>query len=419
MIIENFGVDFTENEITNGVKLYSFYKPNSPIYIRIIFNAGSQFDGEKYGLAHFCEHIMVSGTEKYPSKTILSEKINEIGASRNAYTSNALMGITLNLAENSELPNSLEILGQILNKSIFTKDIIEKERGAILAEQTRKISNPSQYVWDLRNSLIYQGTKFEKPVLGFDETVKKISQEDLINYRDRYLINGEVAYFISGDFDKQMVINFLKSINGSRKPMVPATEKLTIAEEKKEAIKTIPNPEQNYIILSFRIQTMSDRKDRVVAEVVSEIFGQSNTSRLYKSLRDNRGLVYDVFSSIPNDSKLAFLSVNTNCKVKDSPETIKIIKEELNKIVENGVSKEELDLAKKNITRKMRFNSETARYWVDHGLIEELINFNDYILPDEYTKILKTVSVEEANLFAKKYLAGKEFMVAGVGEFKT
>jgi predicted Zn-dependent peptidase len=75
MKMEKFGVDFNETSLTNGVKLYSFYKPNSPIYFRVYFYAGSQFDEGNPGLAHFCEHIMVSGTEKYPTKTILNEKI--------------------------------------------------------------------------------------------------------------------------------------------------------------------------------------------------------------------------------------------------------------------------------------------------------------------------------------------------------
>lgn len=415
--IKFFGVDFEETKLANELKLYSFYKPNSPIYFRVFFYAGSQFDEDKPGLAHFCEHMMVSGTEKYPTKVILNEKIQELGARSNAFTYKQNLWLTIDLADRADLLEMFERVDQIMNYSIFSPDIIEKERGAILAEQTRNISNPSQHINVLQCSLLFQGTNLENPVLGFDETVKNISREDLINYRDKYLTNGQLAYFISGDFDEQVVIDSLNKINNKRRPIEISNIKLPIITDKKTLFKYISNPEQNYISLSTRINPIINKLDRVSGDLFSTILGQGNTSRLHKVLRNNKGLIYGISSNLSSNSEYASLSINTSCKVKDTAEVIRTIKEELSKLVENRVNSEELERAKKNTIRNMKFASETAGFFVELQIMRELTSQPDPILPGEYVELIKLVAVEDVNHFIKEYLAGVELLLAGIGDF--
>ena len=258
--IKDFGVDFEETSLVNSIKLYSFYKPNSPIYFRVYFYAGSQFDGDKPGLAHFCEHMMVSGTEKYPTKDVLNEKIQKAGIRRNATTSKKNIWLSFDLADKADLLEMFEIVDEILNKSIFAQDTIETERKVILAEQTRKLSNPSANIYDLQYSLIFQGTNIENPGLGFDESVKKIRRDDLINYRDKYLTNGEVTYFISGDFDKKIVTAALNKINNLRQPIKHIKNELPIITEKKQLFQNAANSTQNYLNLSTRIMPIVQKK---------------------------------------------------------------------------------------------------------------------------------------------------------------
>lgn len=415
--MKKFGVDFDETSISNGVKLYSFYKPNAPIYFRVYFYAGSQFDGNNPGLAHFCEHIMVSGTEKYPTKTILNEKIQEIGARSNAFTYVKNLWLTIDLADKTDLPEMFEIVDQMLNKSIFTQETIEKERGAVLAEQSRKTSNPAQYIYELQSALLFQGTNIENPVLGFDESVKKITREDLLNYRDKYLTNGQVAYFISGDFDQQIVIDYLNKINNSRKPINFPETPVSIITDKKELVKDVTNPEQNYLNLSSRIEPATDKLNKVSGDIFTTIFGQGSTSRLNKSLRYDRGLVYGVQANLSRNPELTYLTINTNCKVADTKEVVEVIKGELSKIIENGIENKELERAKKNILRNIKFQSETAGFWVETSAMKELTSQPDPILLDEYIEILESVSVEDVNSFIKKYLSDTELLLAGIGDF--
>jgi predicted Zn-dependent peptidase len=419
MEINNFGVNFKETNLVNGVKLYSFYKPNSPIYFRVFFYAGSQFDGDKPGLAHFCEHIMISGTEKYPTRIILNEKIQESGIRSNAFTNVKNLWLTFDLADKADLPEMFEIVDQILNKSIFAPETIEKERGAVLAEQTRNTSNPSLYINPLQSSLLFQGTNIENPVLGFDESVRSINREDLLNYRDKYLSNGQVAYFISGDFDEWIVTEYINKINNKRQPIGLVKSKLPIVTEKKEFLKEVLNIEQNYVNLATRIEPIVSNLNKVSADVFGMIFGQGNSSRLYKALRNDRGLVYGVSSGINNNSEFALLGINTSCKVKDSTEVIKIIKDELSKIIKDGISNEELERAKKNILRNLKFDSETSAFWVNIKMMKELTDSPKSILPDEYIEIVKAITIENVNSFIKEYLIDKELLFAGIGDFNS
>ena len=322
--LTNFGVEFNEVKLINGVKLYSFYKPNSPIYFRAYFYAGSQFDNDKPGLAHFCEHILVSGTEKYPTKDQLNEKVQEIGGAKNAFTNKKNLWLTINLADKSDLPEMFDVVDQMLNHSLYTQAGIDIERKVILAEQTRKSSNASQYINDLSFSLAFQGTNIQNTVLGFDESVKEINRQDLLDYRDKYLLNGQVAYFISGDFDEKITFAWLNEINKSRVPINLPENQLPIINTKKESIKTVLDTEQNYLSLVTRISPIKERKDMLASNVFNNIFGQSNTSRLHKALRSEKGLVYGVSSNINNTPEYASFSIDTNCKIKDTAEVINL-----------------------------------------------------------------------------------------------
>lgn len=415
--IKDFGVNYNEINLTNDIKLYSFYKPNSPIYFRAFFYAGSQFDNDKPGLAHFCEHIFASGTEKYPTKDIINEKIQEIGGMKNAFTNKKNLWLAIDLADKADLPEMFDVVDQMLNYSLFTQVGIDIERKVILAEQTRKISIPAQHIFDLSSSLLLQGTKIENPVLGFDNSVKMINRNDLLEYRDKYLVNGQVAYFISGDFDEKTVTDSLNIINKMRKPIVLPGVILQIINDKKENIKTLENAEQNYLSLVTRIDQISKKMNIIAADVFTAIFGRGNTSRLHKALRSKRGLVYDVGSSMFINPEYCFFSINTNCKITDTNEVIDIIKSELNLIVQDGITEIELTRAKKIILRNLKFLSESAAYWVEYSAMTELTGYPEPILPDEYINILNTIKIEEVNLFIKSYLTNKELLLAGIGDF--
>jgi len=232
-IIKNFGVEFDEVSLINGVKLYSFYKPNSPIYFRVYFYAGSQYDGKKPGLAHFCEHMIVSGTEKFPTKDLINERIQEIGGQKNAFTNKKNLWLTLDLADKADLPEMLDLTDQMINYSLLTQEGIDIEKKVILAEQTRKSSNPAHCIYELEASLLYQGTNIENPVLGTSESVGGITRENLIDYRNKYLLNGNVAYFISGDFDQEIMIDALNKITRNCLPINIPNEQLVIINNKK------------------------------------------------------------------------------------------------------------------------------------------------------------------------------------------
>ena len=169
--------------------------------------------------------------------------------------------------------------------------------------------------------------------------------------------------------------------------------------------------------MSTRIKPVREKINMVAASIFNNIFGQSNASRLHKALRSQRGMVYDVISNVSNNLEYASFSVNTNCKIKDTEEVIKTIKDELFKIIAEGIKDDEFIRAKKNILKNIKFRSETAGYWVDIPIMKELTSEKEPILPDEYIEILKSITVENVNSFIKNYMANNELLLAGIGDF--
>jgi predicted Zn-dependent peptidase len=297
--------------------------------------------------------------------------------------------------------------------------VLEKERGTILAEQTRKSSNPVQDIFDLQASLLFQGTSLQYPVLGTDESVRKITRDDLLNYKEKYLTNGRVAYFISGDFTEQEVIDSLNKINDNRRLIELIGKDLPIIKDLKQSFKNITNSEQNYISLSTRLSPIVGKREQAFGDIFNMIFGQGNISRIHKALRNDKGLVYSAQSNISSNPEFATFTINTSCRVDNTREVIKVIRSEVERIISDGIDEKELEQAKKNILRNLKFESETSAFWVQTQFMMELTGKADPILPDEYVTIIKSATVSDINSFASKYLANKELMVAGIGDFNS
>ncbi len=413
--IKDFGVTFGETTLSSGVKIYSFYRKNTPVYFTAHFYAGSQYDDLHPGLAHFAEHLYASGTTKYPNKNILNEYIQGLGAMKNAYTSKQVSGLEINFTDKKDSSEIFEVIDQMLNNSTFTEENINIERGAVMAEQTRGKSIPATYVRSLASSILFQGTNLERSVLGDEKIIQESGKKELEEFYDKYIKNGEVAYFIGGDFDLELVTKNLESINCNRKPIPLNRKKLPVFSSKKELIDTRKG-EQNYISLVSRIQVSENKKEDVASSVASVIFGIGPTSRLFKKLRVEKGWVYDISGSMYSNCEYGSIMINTNCKVKDSRAVISEIKSELEKFYKDGVTEKELSLAKKSMLRNIKFGSQTMGWWVDNS-IDTLISDSDYILVDELILIINSITINDINSFLKKYLVGTELLLAGVGDF--
>lgn len=410
--IKGYNIKHEELTLSNGSKVFMFVKKNSPIYFRAYFRAGSMFDDNKKGLAHFVEHMLLAGTKLYPNKSILNEKISELGAKRNATTGNDKIYVTFDVAEESDFLPILDIFDQIINYPIFDEDAIEKERGVILSEQAKRMANPELHVYEMENSLVLQDTIMETPSIGKLEDIKKITRDDIINYYESFIKNGQVSYFIFGDFNSKKIIKKIESININKNKIQKNFNELNLSEKKDLIIEKQEGIKQTFLCLSKKISGVLSEKDKNIAKILCYVLGQGNTSRLNKILRNEKGLIYNINTSLVNEPDYNFLSISTNCNVDNTEEVINIIKTEFNKLTKHKIIEKELEIAKKNLLREIKFNYEIGSYWVNKANMNDLIFSKKYLSINDKIKIIKNINIDDVNYFINNFLPDNKLLLS-------
>jgi predicted Zn-dependent peptidase len=407
--INSYNIEYRETVLPSGSKIYSFIKKNSPIYFRIFFKAGSILDNDKKGLAHFVEHMLLTGTELYKNKNILNEKISELGAKRNATTGNNKIYLTFDIAEEEDFLPILDIFDQIINHPTFNIEDIENERKVILSEYTKRYSNPELHIYELENSLILQNTSIEIPPIGTPDTIKKITREDILHYYENNIKNGKVSYFIFGDFNFDKIIKKIEEINKNRKGIEKNISKINLFEDKKEIIEKQENIKQTYLCLTQSIEKRIINKN--IVKIICYIFGQGNTSRLNKILRNEKGLVYNINMSLTDEPEYSFISISTNCNLENENKVIEIIRNEFDILLKNKVSQKELEIAKRSLLREIKFNYELGSYWVNKNNMSNII-FDDFITIDEQIKEIKKININDINNFIDSFIEKNNLLIS-------
>lgn len=420
MQLSDFGVTRNQKTLPNGTRIITFERPQSPISIRVGFFSGSRFDpAGKEGLAHFAEHMIMSGNETYPTKTDIGSFIESRGAYFNAYTGADTMTVVLDFADKSDLVDIWDLLQQLLQYSIFDQQTIDNERGAIIAELQGKASNPGTYVHYLWRNLAYQGNDLSRFTIGSEETVRSITREDLLNYYQSMLISNRMVVVASGD----ITVSEVEELMSAQPLAQPANEQMVLPDShstRDNPIEVERYPGSKQVAFSFGFPSVSfSSPDYWSLFLLARIVGASRVSRLYQKLRNERGLVYWVNAQANYFYDLGRFRVVGDCKREDIQTVLDIITEELKLVAQNGISEVELQTMKLKTQKSQKLNMQTSADWANYHAN------NATIYPDITTTVvdnlaaIQNLDVATINEAAQKYLSTDSWYLALCGDIAT
>ena len=373
-------------------KLYIINRKGSPIHMRFIFNAGSRY-GEKTGLAHFVEHMIIAGTEKFPSKDALVKHIDITGGSISCSANQDYISIKMEIAEMADFPIALEIIDEMINNSLFDKRTIENERGAILTEIQIKKSKPDAYINDLSRELLHQGTALAKSTIGSKEDVNSITKEDLLRFKEKYLKLENATLIIAGDIDENIVRNNFQE-NGTEQILEP----LPIQCDKKY-LKETTDAKLSYFVYGTRLKVLS-LKERAAIVLATTHLTADRSGKLIEELRYKKGFVYSLnghVASLRDWSQITIFS-STDCKNLD--ETIEIIKENIKKLSTDALNEDTLKYLKSKISKSYIITLQSSNSVVDYNQTGLMTN-EPYFINQYLEAMQKLTSIEVKEIFSR------------------
>jgi len=351
--------------LKNGLKLVYLHSPTAKTaMVKLTGRAGSIFEKDRLGLAHFLEHTLFQGSKKYSSAEKLADLVKFYGGRLGGGTSYLTVGFYVEvLKENYE--HGFEFLSELLLNPLFEEEQMEREKKVVMREINRKFTDPEKYLTHLATTKLYRGTRVEIPSIGTVEQIENISMKEVNNFYNKYYTSGNFVLSVWGDLDKRSLTKACNKYFAGFKPgklmpfpKVTNDKAFEVTVEKKSDLKI------TYLDIAF--PAFDFRDNRVYsASFLRNIFGKGVFSRLGKRIRLEQGLSYSVQASNNSWESSGIFHLKTSVKSENLKEVMEIIKEEIVKITTELLADEEFERLKNNSKFNFVKFSESTNSYLD------------------------------------------------------
>ena len=352
---------FEKRTFANGLRcVVAPMKDTEAVTLWTLFGTGSKYETKKIsGVSHFLEHLFFKGTKSRPTPDLVIRELDRIGAQKNAFTLKEYTGYYVKSAA-KHFDIGLDIVSDILIEPIFKKSEIEKERGVIFQEISMNEDNPQRQAYQLIEELLYGNQPAGWDVGGTPETVKGISREDILKYKQSHYITSNAVVVAAGNVEAEAVFKkvekaFLKMPQGKklRKEKVIERQRVPAVKFKKKDV------DQTHLRLALRSYDMYDER-RYALQVLATIFGGNMSSYLWREIREKGGLAYYVGASPDEATDTGYLLATAGVSHANFLKTVKKIIEILKRIKAKGVTEREINFAKEFIRGSMALSFEST-----------------------------------------------------------
>jgi predicted Zn-dependent peptidase len=384
--------------LPNGLQMVGQRMPSlASVTFGVQLAAGLKDEPEsRLGLTHLLSDMVFQGTESRSVRQ-LTEEFEAIGARKGGETANEFARYSAQIVGN-RLDVALDLIADVLRHPTFPAEEFEQMRSIQLQEIRRRDDEPMRRIFDLVRECFYAGTNLGRRGLGLRETVEQLQPDDLHAFwQARYRPDGALVS-IAGNFDWDHVVQRVSALFGDWQGAPPAAAPESPKPQPGVSVE-IHEGNQEHIGMAFPFPAYGD-PDYYAANVVSEIFGGGMTSRLFREVREKRGLVYSVAAIFAPNGIFGAEFLYAGTTPEKSHETVRVMLEELRRLRDEGVTDDELDRAKVQLKSElvMRGESSAARmsalarsWWFEHKLItiQELKEAIDGVTREQIMMLLR------------------------------
>lgn len=398
-----WAANYTTQKLPNGQTVVVYEIKNNPIVtIDTWIKTGSINENDtNNGVAHFLEHLFFKGTKAHPTGEF--DKILESkGAIVNAATSKDFTHYYITIPS-EYFDKAMELHSDMLLNPQIPRKELEKERKVVLEEIAKDGNTPSKKVYDNLNDMMYTTHPYKRKVIGTSDIIGTIRREEILDYFNKYYAPSNMVTLVVGDVDTQKAVAKIQQCFNQeyRKPIKKSFRKEGQLQTQKRKID-YTDTQSGYMMIGFRGVNISD-KDTFALDVLSEVLGGGKSSRLYRDIKEQRGLAYSISASNGSfrDDGIFYITANFTPTCLDKLE--KSIFEEIKNLQKYGITDEELNRAKNMIIQDTYYSREsTSNITSELGYIMALTNSS--LLYDNYVECVKKVTAEDVKAAANKYL---------------
>ena len=409
---------YKKTTLENGLRIITVPAKNTKaVSVLALVGAGSKYETrEENGISHFLEHMFFKGTDKRPTPLSVVETLDKVGGIFNAFTSKELTGYWAK-ADSRHFELALDWVSDIFLNSKFPSKEIEKERGVIIEEINMYLDTPMSYILDLWEKLLYGDQPAGWLTIGTKKNILEFKRDNFVNYVNNHYSSKNTIVCVAGNIDEKDAIekvkDYFSKINSEKiKPKLPVEEK----QKKPNLLLHHKETDQTHLCLGVRGFDLFDKR-RLSQSVLATILGGFMSSRLFMSVREERGLAYYIKSASDSATDTGYLVTRVGVDHKKAEEAVKVILEEYRKIRDKKIGEEELRKAKDYLRGTLTLSLESSDTLASFYASQEVLK-GKILTPEEKFKQLEEITVEDLKKVAEEIFVPENLNLALIGPFK-
>lgn len=316
--------------------------------ITIKFRAGADYEESMHdaGVAHYLEHVLFQGTDKYPTAKDVHDVVHMNGAFANGTTGHEEVNYWITVL-NEDIPLGFDYLEQLILHPLITEEAVEHERAIITQELKGKLSNPEFIAYMKLKEHLYPQQRLATSVIGTLESLPNIKRQSLLAFKERGYTGSNGMLTVWGNVDFEHIQTYAHHAFGT----LPRGKEFPVLKAKeKQSYETVvhTHADHHHADLSVCFPIFSETDPRFYSlQVASTILGGNSSSRLHQTLREEKRYVYSTSSGTHHDGLNGMWLVEASCAEENLPDVMEIMKTELLRLRAEPVTEEELLAVKK------------------------------------------------------------------------
>ena len=380
----------------NGLPVYTVGLPGTrALTVLVAFDAGARTErAEENGMAHFLEHLVFKGGEKFATYKDVNETAERLGGVLNAYTSHDLVAFHITVRAESA-PEAIDLLSDFAGRPRIDAQELDRERGVVIQEINRAYDQPSTVAEYLIDRAAFGEHPLGRTVLGPEENLKGFTREAIVSFRERRWAGANGGAFLVGNTAFVPSRDQLSELF-ARFPALPTPEPYAPAPKfAPETLVEQRDTNQSHLRMVYMPGVnVSDTRERAALAIYSTLLGGSMGSRLFEEIREKRGLCYSVYAIAHAYADVPILQLGSGLDSSKCVEAYTRMREIVDELRRDGPTEEEVHRARAYAAGRLVLAFENTNAVARYGASQKIV-YGEDIDPDAAIEALDAVTFDE------------------------
>lgn len=379
--------------LDNGLRVVYAPSPTNTVYLGLALDAGTrdETDGES-GMAHFAEHLSFKGTDRRTSRQIITY-MESVGGDLNAFTGKEET-VYYCTCQKEHFSRAMDLLFDVAFHSKYPQEEMDKEVEVVIDEIESYNDSPSELIYDDFEAMLFHGHPLGRSILGNAERLRAYKTEDVQNYTSRLYVPSNAVLFVYGNVSEKEILRRIPDDVLSEAGQRIVTDETILRPYAPQSKVIEKDTHQAHIMMGARAFGGTHPKHLALFLANNILGGPGLSSRLNLALREKRGLVYTVESTLTTYTDTGVWAIYFGCDHHDAEKCKRIVKRELQRLCDAPLSEKALNAAKRQIIGQIALSYDNFES-VAIGMGKRMLHYGRTQTKEQFIDRIQALTAEQ------------------------